>query len=369
VNVVYVRNTGSPILNGIRLLEAYGGITDADSSNPWLVKVEPGTYDLGSTTLTMQPFVSLEGSGIGSTTITRTGGSGLGSATIRLASSTEIRFLTVANSGAAGYYSVAVYGSNVSTANLTHVALGAGPGSGESHGLYLSGAAVTLESVSLDASGGSVTRGITLRDLSTLIVRQSDLTVHDGTSLNVGLDLHRSAVRLENVNLQVITPPGSASTNVGLRLLNPPGETMGLVEVLKSAVVVSFGEDAYGLDLANGSLSVASSKVMVVNAVQTHGAVTLNRTGGHVQGSNLYGHGTSWGYGVNTTPSESGWSLRIDSSKVYGTTKSIYGSEGYAISVGASQLSGPVDPSTGTVTCVGCYNASYGNAGGFTACP
>ena len=46
------------------------GISGATFADPYLVKIEPGTYDIGSTPLTMRPFVDLEGSGQHSTSIT-----------------------------------------------------------------------------------------------------------------------------------------------------------------------------------------------------------------------------------------------------------------------------------------------------------
>jgi hypothetical protein len=49
------------------------GITDASPDNPYLLKIEPGVYDLGSSPLVMKQWVDVEGSGEGVTTITRAG--------------------------------------------------------------------------------------------------------------------------------------------------------------------------------------------------------------------------------------------------------------------------------------------------------
>jgi hypothetical protein len=53
--------------NGLALRNALAGITSASATNPFLLKIEPGVYDLGSTPLSLKPFVDLEGSGQGVT--------------------------------------------------------------------------------------------------------------------------------------------------------------------------------------------------------------------------------------------------------------------------------------------------------------
>ena len=48
---------------GRQLMEAVAGITDASAGNPYLVKIEPGVYDLDGSSLAMRPYVDIEGSG------------------------------------------------------------------------------------------------------------------------------------------------------------------------------------------------------------------------------------------------------------------------------------------------------------------
>ncbi len=54
---------GDPAASGTALLNALSGITGASEANPYLLKVEPGVYDLGTGTLRMKSFVDIEGSG------------------------------------------------------------------------------------------------------------------------------------------------------------------------------------------------------------------------------------------------------------------------------------------------------------------
>jgi len=66
-NVVVVAKSGGDYTSPVSALSA---ITDASSSNPYLVKVMPGLYDLGTSSLQMKSYVDLEGSGPDSTIIT-----------------------------------------------------------------------------------------------------------------------------------------------------------------------------------------------------------------------------------------------------------------------------------------------------------
>src|SRR5262249_50049593 len=52
-----VRPVGTQAQNGIALLSTLAGITTASSTSPWLLKLQPGIYDIGSSTLAMKPFV------------------------------------------------------------------------------------------------------------------------------------------------------------------------------------------------------------------------------------------------------------------------------------------------------------------------
>jgi len=75
-------------------------------TNPCLIKILPGVYDIGTNALQMMPYVDIEGSG---ENITKIKGGGP-SAVIRGNSFTELRFLTVEHTGGAES-SIAISGS------------------------------------------------------------------------------------------------------------------------------------------------------------------------------------------------------------------------------------------------------------------
>lgn len=60
---------GNPTASGSNLLTALAGIVGATSADPFLLKLEPGTYDIGTSRMQMKPWVDIEGSGLAVTVI------------------------------------------------------------------------------------------------------------------------------------------------------------------------------------------------------------------------------------------------------------------------------------------------------------
>ena len=148
------------LANGTALRNALNGITDAFAGNPYLLKIEPGVYNLGTTGLTMKPYVDIEGSGEGVTTITSAASTftdDSSSATLTGANNAKLRFLTVENTGEI-YYAIGIY--NGSTApRLTHVTSIAS-GVNANKGVFNDSASPTMSYVTTIASGGFTTRGV-----------------------------------------------------------------------------------------------------------------------------------------------------------------------------------------------------------------
>jgi hypothetical protein len=84
---------GDPFASGANLRNALANIPSPSSTNRWLLKVEPGIYQLQGNALLMRPWVDIEGSGIGVTTIRIVASPGV--PTISGASNAELRMLTV----------------------------------------------------------------------------------------------------------------------------------------------------------------------------------------------------------------------------------------------------------------------------------
>lgn len=125
-STVVVSPVGTATQNGTALKNALAGITNASQTNPYLLKIEPGVYDLGSSgSLAMKEHVDMEGSGELTTVITSSVTQGPGAeescpiGTIAGANDTELRFLTVRNTGT-GFCNIAIRNERVSP-RLTHV--------------------------------------------------------------------------------------------------------------------------------------------------------------------------------------------------------------------------------------------------------
>jgi hypothetical protein len=150
---------GDAVASGTALLMALGGIDDASATNPYLLKIEPGVYDLGTSALVMKEWVDIEGSGELVTTIKRSGSSSGATGTVVGASNAELRWLTVENTGG-NTYAVAIYNSDVSP-RLTHVtAIATASGGTYSYGVRNDSSSVTMTNVTASASGGGDNQGV-----------------------------------------------------------------------------------------------------------------------------------------------------------------------------------------------------------------
>ena len=131
-------------------LASWCGVPSA--TNPCLVEIKPGVYNIGADSLQMQQYVGIEGAGEITTKLT---GTVSGSGVVRGASNAEIRFLTIEATGAES--PVAVYNSGVSPkmTNVTAVAMGQ---TGTTSAVVNDNASpvMTNVTVSAEASSGNV---------------------------------------------------------------------------------------------------------------------------------------------------------------------------------------------------------------------
>lgn len=100
--VVTVSSSADPLAAGAALMAALGSITDASASNPYVVKLEPGVYDIGrGVTISGGHYVDIEGSGEDITVIQNEGDPNiyLGAPVIEVWANREIRWLTIRDRG------------------------------------------------------------------------------------------------------------------------------------------------------------------------------------------------------------------------------------------------------------------------------
>jgi hypothetical protein len=179
-NVAVVATSGGDYRNP---LDAMGRLSEwcmePHASNPCLLKIMPGIYDLGMDSLVMQPYVDIEGSGEETTKISGAIDSDV-AGVVAGASHAELRFLTVENSGAANYSSVAIYNGS-SSPKIIHVAATATTLTGNSAAVQNVTSSPTLEDVSLYSSSPNNCYGVNNYDSSPII---TNVRVATGSTCN-----------------------------------------------------------------------------------------------------------------------------------------------------------------------------------------
>ena len=154
---VVVSPVGTDAENGTALLNALTSIEDASASKPYLIYIEPATYNLGNSSLNMKPFVDIEGSGELNTVITSVVGNTNCSGTVNGSNNAEMRFLAVRNTG--GSCSSAISNTSASP-RLTHVSAEATGGGVNMAVFNTNNSSPIMTSVTATASGGLANNGV-----------------------------------------------------------------------------------------------------------------------------------------------------------------------------------------------------------------
>lgn len=154
------------------------------SANPCLVKLMPGSYSMGGSSLGMISFVDISGSGENVTTFSGTIDNA-NAGVINGASDSTLVDLTVKNSGSAtpNGKAVAVYssGSNFKMVRITADASGAT----DSQAILIDGGSANLDNVSASAHGPANNYGVYLKNGGSATILRSKLT-GSTSALSVG---------------------------------------------------------------------------------------------------------------------------------------------------------------------------------------
>jgi hypothetical protein len=323
---VIVSPVGTPLENGGALLTALEGIADAAEGNPYLLKIEPGRYDLGSQSLTMQEWVDVEGSGEVVTTITASGSSSSGTGTVLGADNTELRFLTVENTGGSTW-AIAIYNDNTSP-RLTHLTASAWGGahyncavtnSSESS----SAPTPTMVNVTAIAKGGETARGV---DNGGSAPTMNDVTArgYGATDTNYGI-YNDAMASFAMTNVTAVASGGSTATAIRNAYCST---------IMTNVTARAFNGSSHNWAVYNQHSSALMSNV-TATAVLTDSRGLLNT-------------------GAVSTPTL----VFVDQSRINATTNTIENGYGVVTLVGASRLAG--GPVTGTgITCAGVYDENY----------
>lgn len=213
--------------SGTLLRDAMAGISDNGPSRSYLLKIEPGTYDLGSEPLAMKPYVDVEGSGELSTIIAATGAT---PGVVVATSNSELRFLSVRGTAAPGLVSVET------SPRYTHVTA-TSTGGAFNYAIEITGGAPILTSVTGSGTGGAQTAGlVNFGSGSNVTITDSSFSGSGAASVNIGL----LAYGTNTISSSVLSANGG-SFAVGLRVYNG---SHSLANVTSSG---SGAPEAYGL--------------------------------------------------------------------------------------------------------------------------
>src|SRR6185436_15201734 len=116
---IHVLPGATPAVSGTNLLNALAGVVGNSAAKPFVLKLDPGIYDVGATAVAMKPWVDVEGSGQSITTIRGVGNNiGFLKAVVQMASNSELRDLKVQCVGRGFTNGIAVLLNNVVNAGL-----------------------------------------------------------------------------------------------------------------------------------------------------------------------------------------------------------------------------------------------------------
>jgi hypothetical protein len=303
--------------SGTALLNAVAGITNASATKPYVVKIEPGIYDLGTTMLNMKPFVDIEGSGQQATIIQGPGAADVSIAVVNGASSAELRDLQVkSTAGSTDGYAIPILLSSVDTRIRRVTTTASGPSPAALYGIRIINGNPQIQDTTINVSGGGIGQGI--------------------------LSKANASPKIHGVRITVTNP---ATTGYGFFALNGGG----FQEIEDAHVEMSGGPTSYGFwqDSAGfnpseirGSTFIVSTPSGIARGVYFQGgSLRISRSTIRASGSTSYGI--------------DGFNVLVDSSEIAGATATV---NGILINIGGSKLDGGAASGP---TCAGVWDESY----------
>ena len=186
--IITVTGGDTDLNNGKKLISALDSITDNSATNPYLVKVEPGIYDLDGASLQMKNYVVVQGSGEGITAITSSVEGTDTSGVVLMATYSMLKDVKVVNSvTSASQYVIGVNGA-CSQDNLDHVTVKIAAPS--------STATASLIGVHETCSGNANT--VKFDELTVKITNDSSALLVSGIWATTGTGTYNNVLRVED---------------------------------------------------------------------------------------------------------------------------------------------------------------------------
>jgi hypothetical protein len=197
---IVVSPIGTAVENGTALSNTLARITTASATNPYLLHIEPGVYDLITGTLQMKSYVDIEGSGEDVTTITAAGTTLLQGndplwpkSTLSGADNAELRFLTVRNTGG-NENAVAIYNRETSP-RLTHVTVIAMNGISQTLGVFNNGGTSQMSDMTIAVTGTATVQGVFIFRGASSALTNVAITASGGSGEGININFSSPAIR------------------------------------------------------------------------------------------------------------------------------------------------------------------------------
>jgi hypothetical protein len=286
--LVHVPATAKPGENGAALLDALNGIKDATQSSPYLITLDPGTYDVGSTMLEMKPFVEIEGASQTATII-----SGLGYApptflgVVKGASWSALRNLRIRSEGSPFRSSVALLIQDANT-TVQSVAIESSGATETNYGIRHLCSAARLKDVTIEVGKGQTSIGLSNRCLglpSSPSIEDTSITVSNASMSSIGISSLYAAGLEFNSNLQISV---SGANSIGIRLLYSYGSQRSL-KLQNSAIIVSGSSSAVGLQIEQGQIAILQSQIRATSPNSSVGVAFFSPASGTIDLSVIAG--------------------------------------------------------------------------------
>jgi hypothetical protein len=343
---VVVGPVGTPAENGTALLAALAGITTASSSNPWLLRIEPGAYLIAPGAFVMKPWVDVEGSGERTTRVVSAGTADNATGTIKTADFAALRDLTVENSGGAAF-AKAVYVSGTSP-TLSHVSAAASGATVENQGIFVDAGATPSNAplvadctISVVGTGAANSFGFLAIGVVFPRVERTTSTAQGGNFATAYWNFQSNVTLWGARGFAFL-----AGSNVGLSSVD--GDNF-----LTDVELNANGATSFGITSTSGSFVTLQR-----SAVSAQGIGIQSEFSGMVIGRSMVGSFGASGQGLVNFATSGAFTISIDASDIYGSGRTINSTAQFTLLVGGTKLNGPL-PAGGTRTCVASYTGAY----------
>ncbi|ATB29868.1 hypothetical protein [Melittangium boletus] len=318
----------TPERGGENLREALAAILSPSATEPWLVFLEPGVYDLGGEALHLRPFVYLQGAGAGLTTVR----SHSAEPTFVAAADTEVGALTVENMGGSPH-AVALSTPSANFRARDVVALAHDgvertvaivswgvPGAPDSQGVEFTHA----RAVASSAQG--VVKGFDCQDCSVRLASSSFLAQGGGQAF--GIAVHGGSLEVWDSSAEGLK---GTEESIGV-----DARGSSHVSLVRAEARGTQGPVSTGMRLSSSTATVRDSALA---------------------GTGLAAHQTR-ALDVSRVARLT-YRVDVERSTLVGSTQVVRGAEGYSIFIGGSQLRGGQVEGNGMVACHGSYDENF----------